>query len=366
ALIDANGFVTNELMLRNAGNTAELQLSTGGSAVDPTNTVLLNIWTKSNKIISDADSVLSFASRLEDPSYSSGLVGFTSIYKALSIGNMSMLWEKIPAGIGTNVSFIDREEGFQKAIDLLDDAIQGISANAPNAKVSARLPKEVDLLNTLNALKARYSLYIGDYATAITAADAVDLTKASVIAYNSLAQNAVFESATSTNNVYQPVDSTLGLPADLAPDLADQRIPFYIGINPTTAPRHRIKGFFASGTSSVPLYLPGEMLLIKAEALARQDMLPEAVTELNKVITKTPAEDVYGVGAGLPEFSSSDKEEILTEIYRQRCIELFMSGLKLEDMRRFDRSMSERKRNFFPYPFPERDNNPNTPADPEF
>ncbi|MBL7698492.1 MAG: hypothetical protein JNK79_10045, partial [Chitinophagaceae bacterium] len=65
ALIDANGFVTNELMLRNAGNTAELQLSTGGSAVDPTNTVLLNIWTKSNKIISDADSVLSFASRLE-------------------------------------------------------------------------------------------------------------------------------------------------------------------------------------------------------------------------------------------------------------------------------------------------------------
>src|SRR6476469_1478056 len=39
ALVDANGFVTNELLLRNAGNIPELQLSTGGSAVDATNTV---------------------------------------------------------------------------------------------------------------------------------------------------------------------------------------------------------------------------------------------------------------------------------------------------------------------------------------
>lgn len=107
-------------------------------------------------------------------------------------------------------------------------------------------------------------------------------------------------------------------------------------------------------------------MLIKAEAYARQDMLTEAVDALNEVITKQPADDIYGVGAGLPEFTGNTKEEILTEIYRQRCIELFMSGLKLEDMRRFDRPLTERKRNFFPYPFAERDNNPNTPADPEF
>ncbi|MFT4022700.1 MAG: hypothetical protein QM664_02815, partial [Flavihumibacter sp.] len=66
----------------------------------------------------------------------------------------------------------------------------------------------------------------------------------------------------------------------------------------------------------------------------------------------------------LANAASPDKDEILTEIYRQRCIELFMSGLKLEDMRRFGRPVTERKRNFFPYPFSERDNNPNTPSDP--
>jgi hypothetical protein len=41
-----------------------------------------------------------------------------------------------------------------------------------------------------------------------------------------------------------------------------------------------------------------------------------------------------------------------------------MSGMRLEDSRRLGRPASERKRNFFPYPTREKDNNPNTPADP--
>ena len=366
ALIDANGFVTNELDLRNAGNIGELQLWTGGSAIDATNTVLLNVWTKSNKIIYDADLVINYANGLNDPSTASGLIGFASIFKALSLGNMSMLWENIPGSIGPDVSFIPRLDGFKKAITVIDDAIALVTANPPGATILGRLPADVDILNTLYALKARYSLYAGDYPAAYTAAGMVDLSVKSQIAFEETTQNPVFESATSTNNVYQPIDSTMGLPPALAPDLNDQRVPFYIGINPTTPPRHRIKGFFDAGTSAVPFYLPGEMLLIRAEALARQDMLPDAIIELDKVITKEPADDIYGVGAGLAGFAGTTKEEILTEIYRQRCIEMFMSGQKLEDMRRFDRPLSERKRNFFTYPFSERDNNPNTPGDPDF
>lgn len=366
ALVNANGFVTNELILRNAGNIPELQLSTGGSAVDATNTVLLNVWSKSNKIIYEADSIIRYASRLQDRTYASGLISFVSIYKALSIGHLSMFWENVPDTTGENVNFIDRMQGFEKAVAVLDNAIAWYTSNAPNTVVLGRLPTEVDILNTLYALKARYSLYAGNYAEALTAANLVDLTKKSVLNYNALALNPVFESATATNNVFQPVDSTLGLPPALAPDLDDQRIPFYIGINPTIAPRYRIKGFYATGSSQVPLYLPGEVMLIKAEVYARQDMLPEAVTELNNVITKAPEADIYGVGADLPAFGGGTKEEVLTEIYRQRCIELFMSGLKLEDMRRFERPVGERKRNFFPYPFAERDNNPNTPNDPDF
>src|SRR4051812_39035339 len=120
ALIDANGFVTNELLLRNAGNTGELQLSTGGSAVDGTNSVLINVWTKSNKIIFDANNVLGFANKLADKNYSSGLISYVAIFKALSIGNMSMLWEKVPDTIGLNVPFIDRVEGFKKALAVIN------------------------------------------------------------------------------------------------------------------------------------------------------------------------------------------------------------------------------------------------------
>ena len=114
------------------------------------------------------------------------------------------------------------------------------------------------------------------------------------------------------------------------------------------------------------MYLPGEMTLIKAEAYTRQNDLVNGLIELNKVVTKQPASDPYGVGAGLAPVAGLTQAQILDEIYRQRCIELFISGLKLEDMRRFGRPNSEKKRNFLPYPFLERDNNPNTPADPQF
>lgn len=366
SLIDANGFVTNELLLRNAGNIPELQLSTGGSAVDATNTVLYNLWTRSNKIIWDADNVISYANGLGDKTYSSGLISFAAIFKALSIGNMAMMWDHVPDTTGQSVSFITRVDGFKKAINVLNYGLAAYNANKPNSLVKSRLPSGINVPNTLLALKARYSLYAGDYATALAAANAVDLSVKSSFDFNSLGLNPVFESATSTNNVFQPVDSTLGLPPSLAPAAGDKRIPFYIAINTSAAPRYRIGGFYAGGSTSVPVYLPGEVTLIKAEAYARQNDLTNALIELNKVITKQPSADPWGVGAGLSPVVLTTQADILNEIYRQRCIELFMSGLKLEDMRRFNRPTSERKRNFFPYPFQERDNNTNTPPDPSF
>ena len=60
---------------------------------------------------------------------------------------------------------------------------------------------------------------------------------------------------------------------------------------------------------------------------------------------------------------------LLKEIYKNRCIELFMSGMKLSDSRRFARPgpndlNAERNRNYYPYPLQERSGNPKTPADP--
>ena len=159
----------------------------------------------------------------------------------------------------------------------------------------------------------------------------------------------------------------MGLATPLQPALNDGRIPFYTSVNATIAPKYRINGFGNAAATAFPVYLPGEMTLIKAECYARAASpdLVNGLAELNKVVTKT--NDPFGVNANQPAINSvANAAELLDQIYRHRCIELYMSGLKLEDMRRFNRPTSERKRNLMPYPLRERDNNKNTPPDPSF
>lgn len=368
-MADANGLVTNETMLLNQGNGSELQFTTGGTAVDGTNALLGNVWASASKVIYDANNVIAGAATLSDKTYASGLIGYATVFKALSMGCMAEFWEKVPDTIGTTATtYSDRMVGYTRAIAAIDKALAAISANAISATFLTDIPAGVDIVNTLNALKARYALASGNYSVALAAANAVDLTKKSVMNFEAANANPIYVSVTSTNNVYQPVDSTLGLPASLAPDLADKRIPFYTLINPTINPRFRLNGFWIAATTAIPIYFPGEMTLIKAECYARQATpdLANSVIELNKVVTKKPANDPLGIGADLPPVAPATTAAVLDQIYRNRCIELYLSGLKLEDMRRFGRPTSERKRNLFPYPFRERDSNPNTPADPSF
>lgn len=361
--IALDGLLTNQLVVLNQGNTAEYQLQQGGGSVDGTNTILGGLWTTSNKIIFDADRILTSAASLGDKNYASGLIGYTTIFKALALGDLAMFWQKVPASTGQNVSFVDRVEGFKKAIASIDAALAAINANAISASFLNTLPAGIDIVNTLNALKARYSLFIGNYAQALAAANAVNFTKTSSFNFSTVNLNPIFETATSTNNVYAVMNpAILGLPAGLQPDSADKRLPFYT----TTTYASKIAGFGATSTTSFPIYLPGEILLIKAEVLARQGDLQNALDTLNKVITKTPASDPFGVGAGLPPIAGPlSQAELLDQIYKQRSIELFMSGLRLEDMRRFGRPDTEKKRNFLPYPFLERDNNPNMAGIPD-
>jgi hypothetical protein len=367
-LVTINGLTTNELIVVNTGNTAEVQLAAGGNAVDGNHTMLTTFWSSCNKVIYDADKVISNAKNLSDKGYASGLIAYASIFKALSIADMSEFWEKVPADIGSDVSFIDRVDGFKKAIIVIDDALTTIGANAISASFISNIPVGIDISNTLNALKARYSLFAGLYSQALTSANAVDLTKKSSFNFDALSLNPLYEVATSTNNVVQPKDSTLGLLVPLQPDAADKRVQFYTSINPTILPRFRINGFGAAAATPFPVYLPGEITLIKAECYARQSTpdLVNALVELNKIITKTPASDPFGVGANLPpDPGPYTPAQLLDQIYRHRCIELFMSGLKLEDMRRFGRPNAERKRNLMPYPLRERDNNPNLSGIPD-
>jgi starch-binding outer membrane protein, SusD/RagB family len=391
---NANSLVTSETFLLNPGNLSELQFTTGGASVDNTNSLLANFWATSNKVIYDANNAIEAARNnkfaaspaLGGTGYASGVLAYATIFKALGLASIAQFWDKIPdtvgVGIGgtTNATFSDRSSGFNKAISAIDFALAYAAANPISVTFDDDLPvglkrtgteaAGINVINILNALKARYSLFVGNYGNALSAVAAVDLNKALAFNYEAANPNPVFFSYTSTNNVIQPLDSTLGLPLAIRPALADARVSQYTVINATIAPRFRFNGFWNSATRTIPFYLPDEMRLIRAECLLRQ-ATPDAATAqgiLDAILKQAPGADPFGIGANIAAgyTGAGDVNSLLTEVYRNRCIELYFSGLKLEDMRRFSRPVAEFKRRFFPYPLAERNNNPNTPADPPF
>jgi hypothetical protein len=362
--ITASGLLTGEFYVVNSGNTDEAQLGTGGSTVLNTNGIGIGMWSVGNKIIYDANNIIANVGIVGDKGYASGLVAYASIFKALALADMATFWDHIPDTVGNNVNYVTSAVGYARAIAALDYGLNAVAANPISATFQANVNSGVSIVNTLYALKARYSLYLGNYAAALAAANNVNLTVKSVFNYSTVTLNPIFSVATSTNNVFQPVDSTMGLPAGLLPDPNDKREPFYIAIS--ASPRFRISGFGAGTTTGIPVYLPGEIMLIKAECYAQQNDLINGLIQLNNVVTKTPAADLFGVGAALPPTTTTSQADLVTQIYKHRCIELFMSGLKLADQKRLNRPTTERKRSFLPYPFAERNGNTNTPPDPPF
>ncbi|MCW3463143.1 RagB/SusD family nutrient uptake outer membrane protein [Chitinophaga nivalis] len=374
--VTSGSLLTGETFVTNRGNTDEAQLGTGGSTLLNNNIIVTGMWAVTNKINYEADSILRRSQTLAfpDKGYASGLVAYTSIFKALAIGVQANFWEKVPSTSGKpndaapNVTFISGKDGYKKAVAVLDNAINAVNAAPISDAFLRNIPKSINVVNTLYALKARYALYAGDYTIALEAAGKVDLTAngRSSLQYNPQVMNPIFTLVTSTNNIYQVVDSAMGLPVALQPDLTDKRVPFYISRPVPPGPRFSINGFFSTNVDSVPIFLPGEILLIQAECHARQHNVEEGLKALNRVVTKKPADDPFRVGADLPKVNTADEATLLTLIYKHRRIELFMGGQELEDSRRFGRPVTERKRNYFPYPFVERNDNPNTPDDPAF
>lgn len=359
-IITANGFTTNELRLINAGNADEGELSIGGVSLTSKNALTNNLWSQCLVINSESQKIIDNINVMTVESEKASIYVHASIFKALALGTLIQFYERVPIQTMSNSPFNSRAE-------VLAETIATLKATEPyltNANGFTGLISSIKYKNTVNALLARYYMMAGELDNALTYANLVDLSSKSTFTYDAVSNNPIAFNSILTNNVYQPLDRTFGLPSSLAPVTNDGRVNFYIttGSNPTTA-----AGFFNSNTTAIPVYLPGEITLIKAEVYARKipNMLTDSKTELDKVLTKTASNDAFGIGANLPAYTGTmNQASLLTEIYRNRCIELFMSGLKLEDSRRFSRPASERNRTYYPYPDSERFNNTNTPADP--
>ncbi len=360
----------------NVGNTAEKEMETGKGAVTRGNSIITQMWAQSLLTKTEAETILDNLNIAADAGDKVGLKGYASIFYGLSIGTLVQFYEQIPLTTGPNAVFSPRAEALQKVITVLESADADLATTNPSAKFLSRIPAGIDIKNTVKALLARYyniqSMISGTYNAAsgnkaITFASAASQTVKSEFRFTAATPNPLGEWNV-TINVFGAIDSTLGLRNGLAPVPAssDPRIGFYISrTGPTTYP---LKGFALSTTTPYPVYLPGEMNLILAENYARQSLFTQSKTALDAVRTKTT--DIYGIGAAQPPYNGPlTTADLLQDIYKQRRLEMFLSGQELEDSRRFNRPApntpnEERNRNFYPYPFIERFNNTSTPPDP--
>jgi starch-binding outer membrane protein, SusD/RagB family len=360
----------------NAGNITEAALQAGKGAVQPGNSTVTQLWGQCLLLKTEAETVLDNLSVATDPADKVGLKAYASIFYALSLGTLAQFYEQIPLTKGINATFSPRIDALQKAITVLESVDADLATTNPSAKFLGKVPAGIDAKNTVKALLARYynmhSMATGTYNAvsgnkAITFAGVASTTVKSEFRFAAATPNPLGEQNV-TVNVYGAIDSSLGMRNGLTPTpwfATDPRIGFHIS---KVGGNYPLKGFATALTSSYPVYLPGEMSLIIAENYARQSLFPQSKTALD--IVRTKVTDVFGIGAAQPAYSGTmDQPSLLTDIYKQRRIELFMSGMELEDSRRFGRpapnsATEERNRNFYPYPFTERDNNTNTPADP--
>jgi len=297
----------------------------------------------------------------------------------MAIGGLATSFEQLPIVTDKNgqASFVPRLQALTEAVSLLDQAIQLITTTPPSAEFNTRvLGSDFSLANVINAYRARYNIMLGKNAEALTAANLVNLTVKSQFAYSAQSPNPVYQQVLIAKN-FAPREN-FGLPASLV-ETGDGRLSFYLStpnIIVGGETLKTIKGFFDAIDKPIPIYLPDEIKLIKAEAILRSGgTLSSALTEINAVRTQASG-DPFGVNAGLPAYNGTvSMADLLIEVYKQRSAELFLSGLRLEDSRRFGRTAPpssvnpvplnfERTRNYYPYPDQERLTNPNTPPDP--
>ncbi len=353
-----------------------VNLEDGGTDLPPSNADVLRLWARNYRVVGMAEELRAAAPDLPfEAGTESGLLTLADLFQAMALGNIAQHFEQ--GSLTTNrtepVPFVSRNELFDEALRLLDRARTRLNDTPPSGAFTDNIRVSgLDLRNTINAYRARYHLFAGNWSDAETAAAAVDPEATSTFGYDDESPNPVWNGIVRAND-FAPRDAF----GSAATNRADARLDFFLAptdlvSTPNELPIAGIAGFFSSVDTELPLYVPGEMLLIQAEARVQQNNLAEAESALNAVRTKTAGEDPLGLGANLDPYDGPQTADALLDaIHQERRAELFLQGVALEDMRRLgpDQPAPDdpfaRSRNFYPYPQQERQNNPNTPANPD-
>ena len=376
------GLVTDEFSATSAALISISDAEQG--SVPPGTGIAENVFTSIYRTVRTADEVIAGTETVADeidPGTRSGMRALAYALKGESLGEALQSYQRIPIqtfGV-TEPTYVPRAEALPVVRALIDSAVAELAATPASSQfTNTILTPGVNLPNMIQLFRARYARMANDDATALAAANLVGRTGTSALSVLTFPSPGVnfYANVTGGTNGIAPRRQwrTSMLPQD-------QRFAYFV--TPSSTLTGRIgspldpwsPNRYANPQAPLPVYMPDEALLIKAEALANQNQLTAAQAALDSVRTDcTGGRGIDDPKASLPALAAPlTKDQLLSEIYLQRKYELLGTGLRWEDTRRRNAIIgpiaapaipTSGQRCWLPYALGDRNANPNVPADP--
>jgi starch-binding outer membrane protein, SusD/RagB family len=355
-------------------------------------------WAPPYSNIRLANIIIAAVDKVDDPSYTeaerAGIKGYAHTMIALDLLRVIITHEKTGAPIDTDKPFdpevvlapwASEAEVYARIIQLLDTAKTELAAAGTSFPfpLPAGFSNEVapalgfnrpaNFLKFNRAMRARVALYLEDWAGVLTAlSESFINVTATTQAELDFGPTFVFTQATGDTpnlmvnpNIY--AHPKLATDAERNMTIIDAR--FTRKVRVSTNPRSNLGlssmhqfTLYPTRSSPVPVIRNEELILMRAEALFRQGMKAEAITDLNTIRT---------ISGGLAPLlgTISDAEVTAQILYNRRYSLMFEGGHRWIDIRRFNipaaqiLDLPEHKLNLrYPIPQGECDARPGEPA----
>lgn len=346
-----------------ASGTSTSYAEADANAMHAFNSVVFDVWESAYDNINRANDIIDRVGALEhfDPDTKGEIMGEAYFVRALMYHDLVKFFGDVPVRLHPTTSPTDAatitrtpvSAVYDQILKDLDSAQAGIIDSSSTTTVSA---------GAVRALRARVLFYRGDYTGAETEAAAVENDFAYDLAPNygdlySANGNAtpedifkVIATVVAAQQSFLSFDyfaKRLGGTYELAPDsslmaayqpgfnidddnAADEWDPTDLrgqwNISFARSVDYGSKYRSITGTENFPVIRFAEVILIRAEALARMGQLPRAVTELRRIQTRA--------GVTLFTLGTHTQQQVIDAIVAERRLELAFEGDRWHDLNR--------------------------------
>lgn len=337
--VQAPALISDEWGTKSLSLLAWTSLLTGENFDDNYGTVEAP-WASSYRVVGVASDLIDAAPEVGlAPSFAGAIQALGHLYRGMALGQLYLHYERAPLAVDQdNPPAMDRDAVLQEAIASLEraDSIWETVDPQELAGFDSRVVGPgFNTGATIDAMRARFHLFAGNWDEAMAAAEEVPEDALSVLDYAGTDINPIYDLSFQANYVAGLQSFVDGAEA------GDQRVDFWLNQS-APAPQSNTDsalvelGQYDSPGDAFPLFLPDEMKLIRAEAhtgLSEFGLARDLVNEVRSQCTSPVEEPV----ACLPEMTETEldsEDELLTQIAYERAYELYMQGLRWEDMRR--------------------------------